>query len=86
MIFSLISYQYVPKLKQQPKNDLVVDLVHKSFDDEFFLDSDYYYSSIKLGNFKKRKHYLQYLKENYKGIPQNDSIEFQRCLDDRFFI
>lgn len=70
--------------KDKPKNDLVVDLTHKIFDEEFFLDSDYYYTSIKIGSFNRSPNYSKYLKENYKGIPENDSVSFYRSLEDRF--
>ncbi|WP_396170034.1 TlpA family protein disulfide reductase [Flavobacterium sp.] len=84
IILPLVSYQVVPKLRQQSKNDLVVDMVHKSFDDEFFIDSDYYYTSVKISSFNSHPKYTQYLKDNYRGIPQNDSISFHCCIDDRF--
>lgn len=83
-IFSLVSYKLVPKSKQYPKDNLVVDLIHKEFDDDFYLDSDFYYTSIKIGSLNNRPKYSQYIKENYKGIPKNDSVLYGACISDRF--
>lgn len=84
MIFSLASYQFIPKSKKVNGKSIVVDLDHKQFDDDFFTDDDFYYTSLKLGSFNSHPKYSEFLKDNYKGIPQNDSVSFYHSMDDRF--
>jgi thiol-disulfide isomerase/thioredoxin len=83
--FLIVSYYpFTQKLKTYNKNTIVIDLVHKEFDDDFFTDNDFYYTSLKLGSFVSYPKYSQYLKESYKGIPLNDSTAFYHSIDDRF--
>lgn len=62
---------------QNTKGNLKIDLIHKTVDNDFVIDDDYYYTTIKLQSFASVPIYEEYLKNNYKGIPQNDSISFR---------
>lgn len=84
LFFSLSSYKLLHEPKISDKKTIVVDLIHEQFDNDFFTDGDFYYTSHKLISFNYYPKYYQYLKDNYKGIPENDSISYYRCFEDRF--
>lgn len=81
-VLLLVSYENISEFTL--RDNVVINLKHELFDDEFYLDSDFYYTSIKIGSFNNHPKYTQYLKENYKGIPKNDSVSYYGCIDDRF--
>jgi len=75
-----IIYQLIPG--KSINNTITVNLDHKSFDDDFYLDQDYYYITLGLTPCSKYPNYNKHLKENYQGIPENDSVSFYSCFKD----
>lgn len=80
---SLLGFRY---FSEKQNKTIVIDLTHKSFDKEFFIDQDYYYTTLKLQRFETAPKFENYLTKNYKGIPENDSVSFYGCFMDGTFM
>lgn len=84
IFFLLISSKFIPS-QTVDLNNLVVELEHKNFDYNFFMDNDFYYTTLKLDDLYEFPKYTNYLEKNYIGIPKNDSLQFYNCIKDVFF-
>lgn len=84
IIIVFASYKFPPE--KDADNAIVINLEHKLFDDEFYIDQEYFYISLGMERYSKYPKYNKYLKENYKGIPENDSVSYYGCFKDGSFL